>query len=341
MRATLLIPCLVVAVALCSPNASGADGCLSVVPRPLESVRADGQVVLSGHTRIVAESRDAAKVARILSDGLSGMLGSQIEVRTDGTGDSGKDRIVLRLDPATADLGPEGYKLSIADTEVVVSAPKGMGLFYGVQTILQLCRQDTTAQKMVTARRIVLQPERSGVMAELRDGGPSGSGRYLHIPADAVLRGSDKDRVLDLRMTPFLVEAWVRNPGQPERQYGSTIVSFGQAGPGGWRFGIDGKGRVIFTLYGIYDATGPNSIIPVDGRWHHLAVNLRKDRRLLYFIDGKLTDTLDTTSFAAGAMDPIVVLGNDIGHVTHFEGDVDRIRISAGEFEALELDWRP
>ena len=46
--------------------------------------------------------------------------------------------IVLTTNGALASLGAEGYELTVATNSVVIRAPAAAGLFYGVQTLLQL-----------------------------------------------------------------------------------------------------------------------------------------------------------------------------------------------------------
>ena len=46
--------------------------------------------------------------------------------------------ILLTTNSATSSLGPEGYELTVATNYVLIRAPASAGLFYGVQTLLQL-----------------------------------------------------------------------------------------------------------------------------------------------------------------------------------------------------------
>ena len=171
---------------------------------------------------------------------------------------------------------------------------------------------------------------------EIRQGGPGGTGGYLHLEHDARCEVVDTDRRLDLRTAPLLVEAWIRHTGQQEQQYGATIVSYGLGG--GWRLGLNHKGEALFTLYGIGEATGTRSLLPPDNQWHHLAVNFRECRLVDFYIDGVLTEQLELRGYPHSPANPLIRVGNEIALVTPFAGDIDRIRISAGVYQATELD---
>ena len=184
-----------------------------------------------------------------------------------------------------------------------------------------------------------LAPAGDGPAPEVKPGGPSGKGGFLSLQHGARCEVVDTNRVMDFRTGPFLVEAWVRHTGQPEQQYGSTIFSYGLGG--GWRLGLNHKGEALFTLYGISDMTGTHSIVPPDGKWHHIAVNFHHCSKIDYYIDGALTDQLELKGFPKSPGNPLVRVGNEIGLVTSFVGDIDRIRVSAGLYEAKELDAKP
>ena len=166
--------------------------------------------------------------------------------------------------------------------------------------------------------------------------GPSEEGGHLHLDHGAHLEAVDTDRILDIKTAPLLVEAWVRHRGQREQQYGASIFSYGIGG--GFRLGINHKGETLFTLYGIGEATGTQSIVPPDGAWHHVAVNFHHCRNVDVYVDGVLTDQLELRGYPRSPSNPLVRVGNEIGLVTPFEGDIDRIRVSTGVFAAEELD---
>jgi hypothetical protein len=174
---------------------------------------------------------------------------------------------------------------------------------------------------------------------EIIDGGPSGAGTCLRLPDGAHLEAVDEARLLDFGIAPFLVEAWVRHEGQREQQYGASIFSYGLGG--GFRLGLNHRGEVLFTLYGIGEATGTESVVPPDGAWHHVAVNFHDCHIVDVYVDGKLTENLNLRGAPRKPSNPLIRIGNEIGLVTPFAGDIDRIRVSRGIYGAEELDASP
>lgn len=183
---------------------------------------------------------------------------------------------------------------------------------------------------------LTLGPAADAPTPEIEPGGPSNQGGYVHLDHGARCEVLDSERRLDLRVAPLLVEAWVRHTGQQEQQYGATLVSYGLGG--GWRLGLNHKGKTLFTLYGIGEQAGTKSILPPDGQWHHIAVNFRECRLIDFYIDGVLTEQLELPGYPRSPSTPLLRIGNEIALVTPFAGDIDRVRISAGVFEAKELD---
>ena len=184
-----------------------------------------------------------------------------------------------------------------------------------------------------------LNPAAGDPISLTEPGGPSGTGGCLTLRHGARCEVVDVKRALDFRTAPFFVEAWVRHRGQQEQQFGASILSFGDGG--GWRLGINHKGETLFTLYGIREQAGTHSIVPADGQWHHVAVSFHHCRSVDYYVDSVLTDQLELKGFPHSPGNPLVRVGNEIGLVTPFVGDIDRIRVSAGTVDPAELDAKP
>jgi|GEM_PF-1124280 len=178
---------------------------------------------------------------------------------------------------------------------------------------------------------ITLVPDKGATPATIEQGGPEGAKGFLNIPPGALLKGSDPTRSLDFSRMPFIVDMWIRHNGQKSQQYGSTIFSYGQSGPGGWRVGINSSNRLLFSLYGIYDAEAPDSIVPPDGTWHHIFIKFMKDRRVSFMVDGKQTNVLEQSAHGISPGSTDVLIGNDMQGVTPFIGGIAMIRIYSGE----------
>ncbi len=111
---------------------------LSIVPWPQNLTLRDGTFKLSPDTRVYVDavSRETGK---FLMDQLRESTGYPVKphlVIVAGT--AIKDGILLTTRFADTNLGPEGYELTVTANSVVIRAPTQAGLFYGVQTLLEL-----------------------------------------------------------------------------------------------------------------------------------------------------------------------------------------------------------
>ena len=97
-------------------------------------------------TRIIADA-GAEETARYLAAQMQRSLCHQPRVVTHTTG--GRGDILLTTNNADARLGEEGYELSVTTNGVVIRAPESAGLFYGVQSLLQLLPPEVFARKKV------------------------------------------------------------------------------------------------------------------------------------------------------------------------------------------------
>ena len=119
----------------------------AVIPAPLSVVSAGGApFVLSAASAIVASSGagDAARIGEMLGALLRPSTGYRLPV-TVADGAVPRGSIALRLGGA-ADLGAEGYELTIAADSIRIVAANPAGLFYGVQSLRQLLPTSVEAE---------------------------------------------------------------------------------------------------------------------------------------------------------------------------------------------------
>ena len=122
----------------------------AIIPQPQTIERAEGRFKLTRDSVIVtdAASQDTGKV---LAERLRPAMGFSIETSLS----KGSDQmfrggaIVLTTENAKANLGAEGYELSVTPSVVTVNAPTQAGVFYGVQTLLQLLPPEVFSAKAV------------------------------------------------------------------------------------------------------------------------------------------------------------------------------------------------
>lgn len=137
MRKTLLAT----AISLCTAATVLAQGTPSssihIIPEPVSVTAGEGFFTLKPSTVIYA-SGGAADEASMLAAMLSTPTGYHLRVKS-GSPAQASQAIVLKLNRAPlAELGEEGYALQVTGSGVEVSANKPAGIFYALQTIMQL-----------------------------------------------------------------------------------------------------------------------------------------------------------------------------------------------------------
>ena len=107
----------------------------NVLPLP-QSVEFNSKVfTLSEETKIIVEAPENDK--QILEEYLKTSLNGMNNAKT------GTIRLVVK-DNIEGISSPEGYSMTITPKEITVEATCGAGLFYGIQTILQMAREGNT-----------------------------------------------------------------------------------------------------------------------------------------------------------------------------------------------------
>lgn len=127
----LLCCCLITSVTFSQQANEG----IAVIPEPVSVTKTSGQFVLPEKVSIEASSRPEMKqVVAFLKDRLS-VTASNVTVAN--TLPTAAIRLLLNN---TADnrIGKEGYTLSVTPKNIVIKANEPAGLFYGVQTLVQL-----------------------------------------------------------------------------------------------------------------------------------------------------------------------------------------------------------
>jgi hexosaminidase len=119
-------------------NEATAVKTTDVIPRPV-SYKAEDSVFKLGAGTVIVVPNDSDEITRIgqyLADQLNPATGFDIKVSSSKPDDT--PFVELSLKGNDAELGDEGYELSVNSDAVSLTANKPSGLFMGIQTILQL-----------------------------------------------------------------------------------------------------------------------------------------------------------------------------------------------------------
>ncbi len=129
-------------------NAQSSKPEENLIPVPVSMVEHSGSFTLKDNLVIgvSGNDKDAMRVAGQLSNALSAPTGYHYTIKENIT----DANIQLSLLSTTdKDLGDEGYKLSVKPESVSVSSNKPAGLFYGMQTLLQLLPKEIESKTAV------------------------------------------------------------------------------------------------------------------------------------------------------------------------------------------------
>ncbi|MEN8256145.1 MAG: alpha-N-acetylglucosaminidase TIM-barrel domain-containing protein, partial [Verrucomicrobiota bacterium] len=119
----------------------------SIVPKPVHAEVKRGSFTINAETKIAArpDNAEARRIAGFLANAL------QLETIDDA---AASNVIILEI---AEGLEPEGYTLSVGKEQILVRG-KGAGLFYGMQTLLQMLPADRIAALRIPAVEIADEP---------------------------------------------------------------------------------------------------------------------------------------------------------------------------------------
>jgi hexosaminidase len=107
---------------------------MGIIPAPVSVRKTAGEFVVSRHTIVLADTVNNKAVA-FLTDFLKNNAMLTIQAKHN-TGSNVNNSIVLTAE-GTENLPAEAYRLTITPTKITI-AGKGAGLFYGIQSLIQL-----------------------------------------------------------------------------------------------------------------------------------------------------------------------------------------------------------
>jgi hexosaminidase len=116
----------------------------AIIPLPEKMTVREGAFALGPETPILADRKSKATGA-FLAERLRAATGFPFPAKS--AGDATNGAILLTTKGSDPSLGPEGYELIVAPDSVLIRAPAEAGLFYGVETFLQLLPPEVFAAK--------------------------------------------------------------------------------------------------------------------------------------------------------------------------------------------------
>jgi hexosaminidase len=109
---------------------------ISIIPKPVRLTPTDGAFALTPDTIIAADEAALAVAGRCCE--MLAPVAAFTPIALPGGEPAGRPLIQLRLDPALAHLGAEGYRLTVSPQEIAATAAGVAGLLHAIQTLRQL-----------------------------------------------------------------------------------------------------------------------------------------------------------------------------------------------------------
>jgi hexosaminidase len=125
----------------------GQNSTIHLIPQPVEIKQSNGSFLLTKGTTIGYNKADAQKTAEMLVQKLNLATGMGFKTQLNNI-----SNIQLNLTEANnPKIGNEGYTLVSGEKGVVITANQPAGLFYGIQTLLQLFPKEVESKTITKA----------------------------------------------------------------------------------------------------------------------------------------------------------------------------------------------
>ena len=154
--------------------------------------------------------------------------------------------------------------------------------------------------------------------------GPEGLGYAAKFNAGGVGINLGKPKILQNLRNNLTITAWVKPKTLNQRQ---RIIGSGFRTGGGWSFGIDANGGIIFTTWGLKDHY--SVIRPVTaGVWNHVAVTMDSKNNVLFYLNGRQTG-INVRGRKANTSRGTWYIGSAPGSTRNeaFDGSIDDVRV--------------
>ncbi len=116
---------------------------INLIPQPVDIQSSTGFYTLTQATKITFDKPESRATADMLTSRLNAATGFSLKAEQ---GKTGIIQLNLNAKP-NAEIGKEGYTLDATPKGVVISANQTAGLFYGMQTLIQLLPKEIEAKK--------------------------------------------------------------------------------------------------------------------------------------------------------------------------------------------------
>jgi hexosaminidase len=118
---------------------------IDLIPKPQKVKILEGNFILGSDISLISTGV-SNELRNYLKDHLTGI--NKINIQS--VKNKNIPRIILKIDKHNQDLNREAYSLNINSHNIIISAPAEVGLFYGIQTLLQLIEKNSTNNNTIS-----------------------------------------------------------------------------------------------------------------------------------------------------------------------------------------------
>lgn len=112
---------------------------ISIIPQPVSVILQKGHFSLSPETAIISADKNTSDIKAFLSELIFQTCGFAVKEKNAAKSAGEKTGIFLRINKKPdAAIGDEGYTLNVNPQQIILNANKPKGLFYGIQSLMQL-----------------------------------------------------------------------------------------------------------------------------------------------------------------------------------------------------------
>ncbi len=128
---------------------SGKIHKISIIPRPEKMSIREGNFELNSKTAILTEdgNKEMQKLGEYLAKIINNATAFNIQVSDVSEAKSIDNVIILTSNLSDDNLGDEGYKLHVDPKKITIQSNKPAGVFYGIQSLLQLMPNEILVKK--------------------------------------------------------------------------------------------------------------------------------------------------------------------------------------------------
>ncbi|WP_246197889.1 beta-N-acetylhexosaminidase [Chitinophaga agrisoli] len=151
MNRPMMFACALLAQ-LFSFHVTTAQSRVHIIPEPAEITENPGEFMLDNNTALIVtgaekDDKDLAGTVQWFTDKIAASTGYRLQQKKEA---AKSIRLEIVVNQARNRLQKEGYALEVTPTQVVIRANMAQGIFYGLQSLLQLLPPDIEADKTVT-----------------------------------------------------------------------------------------------------------------------------------------------------------------------------------------------